>query len=44
MLVARIPKPRYLDLDQLPIASDPGLLIAKVPKPMHLDLDQLSIA
>ena len=44
MLVVRVPKPTYLDLDQLPIARNPGLLVVSVPKPRYLDLDQLPIA
>ena len=43
-LVARVPKPRYLELDQLSLAQNPGLLVARVPKPRYLELDQLSIA
>ncbi len=44
MLVARVPKPRYLDLDQLSIARNPRLLVVEVPKRRYLDLDQPSIA
>ena len=40
MLVVRVPKPRYLDLDQLSIARNPGLLVVRVPKPRDLDPDQ----
>ena len=40
MLVARVPKPRYLELDQLSIACDPGLLGVRVSTLRDLEVEE----